>query len=88
MEADEEEIEEVEAFPPVDIGRGESIHSIVFFDDPLGTGSPVEEKQETDALRGALERAFEGRKSMEQAVTMSSHTATTEKREEAVGGDV
>lgn len=31
---EEEEIEEVDAFPPVDLGRGESVHSIVFIDDP------------------------------------------------------
>lgn len=32
--AEEEDIEEVEAFPPVDLARGESVHSIVFIDDP------------------------------------------------------
>lgn len=33
-EGEEEEIEEVEAFPPVNLRRGESVHSIVFIDDP------------------------------------------------------
>lgn len=37
-EPEEEEIEEVEAFPPVDLGRGESVHSITFIDDPASDG--------------------------------------------------
>lgn len=41
----EEEVEEVEAFPPVDLRRGESVHSIVFIDDPV---SDVETEGEAD----------------------------------------
>ena len=33
-EEDEEEIEEVEAFSPVEAGRGESVHSITVWDEP------------------------------------------------------
>lgn len=44
-EEEEEEIEEVEAFPPVDLGRGESVHSIVFIDDP---GTDGESEGEAD----------------------------------------
>jgi hypothetical protein len=31
---EEDEIEEVEAFSPVDLARGESVHSISVWDDP------------------------------------------------------
>lgn len=35
VEEDEEAIEEVEEFPPIDLGRGERVDSIIFVDDPL-----------------------------------------------------
>lgn len=34
---DEEEVEEVEAFSPVEIGRGESVHSVTVWDEPRAT---------------------------------------------------
>lgn len=34
-EEPEEEIEEVDEFPAVRLGRGESVHSIMFLDDPV-----------------------------------------------------
>lgn len=42
---EEDFIEEVEAFPPVDLGRGESVHSIIFIDDP---GTDAESEGEVD----------------------------------------
>lgn len=47
-EEPEEEIEEVEEFPAVRLGKGESVHSIMFLDDPVLSVNVEEEDHGTD----------------------------------------
>lgn len=60
-EEPEDEVEEVEEFPAVRLGRGESVHSIVFIDDPRLNGEEVEEDPPPVVAQGQPRPSIEER---------------------------
>lgn len=93
-EEDEEVVEEVEEFPPIDLGRGERVDSIIYLGDPIGTEDIEAGKDPptaADKLHDSDERnipKFDRFKGYENGHSIATHDSVASPKHLSIAEDV
>lgn len=83
-EDEEEQVEEVDDFSPIDLRRGESVHSIVIWDDPPGVDN--EDEDEDDQVP-ELPHSYRGAITAAQLREVNERVEREKAKMEAVAGE-